>query len=296
MAKIGLSKPYYAIYNNTGNNVTYTGGGLIGKATELNLELEGADANILYADNAAAESDNQFAGGTLTLSTDDLMPTPMLAILGLKQKPMDLDGASTASPQWLVYDDDQVIPYIGFGGIVKKQINNVTKWVAVVLTKVQFSNPGLDAVTQGETIEWQTTELTATVMRDDSAKHVWQMQSTPMDTEADAEAAIKKALNITDPNPTLGTLTVSSAAGSESGETKITVAPAITYGNHYVYKTDTAVTLPSSYGEDVSEGWTAWNGMDDIAATSGNEIGIVEADAAGKAVAAGKTTVTVNGG
>ena len=117
-----------------------------------------------------------------------------------------------------------------------------------------------------------------------------------MDTEADAEAAIKKALNITDPNPTLGTLTVSSAAGSESGETKITVAPAITYGNHYVYKTDTAVTLPSSYGEDVSEGWTAWNGMDDIAATSGNEIGIVEADAAGKAVAAGKTTVTVNGG
>lgn len=296
MAKIGLSKPYYAIYNNTGNNVTYTGGGLIGKATELNLELEGADANILYADNAAAESDNQFAGGTLTLSTDDLMPTPMLAILGLKQQAMDLDGASTASPQWLVYDDDQVIPYIGFGGIVKKQINNVTKWVAVVLTKVQFSNPGLDAVTQGETIEWQTTELTATVMRDDSAKHVWQMQSTPMDTEADAEAAIKKALNITDPNPTLGTLTVSSAAGSESGETKITVSPAITYGNHYVYKTDTAVTLPSSYGEDVSEGWTAWNGMDDIAATSGNEIGIVEADAAGKAVAAGKTTVTVNGG
>lgn len=296
MAKIGLSKPYYAIYNNTGNNVTYTGGGLIGKATELNLELEGADANILYADNAAAESDNQFAGGTLTLSTDDLMPAPMLAILGLKQQAMDLDGASTASPQWLVYDDDQVIPYIGFGGIVKKQINNVTKWVAVVLTKVQFSNPGLDAVTQGETIEWQTTELTATVMRDDSAKHVWQMQSTPMDTEADAEAAIKKALNITDPNPTLGTLTVSSAAGSESGETKITVAPAITYGNHYVYKTDTAVTLPSSYGEDVSEGWTAWNGMDDIAATSGNEIGIVEADAAGKAVAVGKTTVTVNGG
>ena len=258
--------------------------------------MEGADANILYADNAAAESDNQFAGGTLTLSTDDLMPTPMLAILGLKQQPMDLDGASTASPQWLVYDDDQVIPYIGFGGIVKKQINNVTKWVAVVLTKVQFSNPGLDAVTQGETIEWQTTELTATVMRDDSAKHVWQMQSTPMDTEADAEAAIKKALNITDPNQTLGTLTVSSAAGSESGETKITVAPAITYGNHYVYKTDTAVTLPSSYGEDVSEGWTAWNGMDDIAATSGNEIDIVEADAAGKAVAAGKTTVTVNGG
>ena len=269
MAKIGLSKPYYAIYSSTGSTVSYSDGGLIGKATELTLELEGADANILYADNGPAESDNQFAGGTLTLSTDDLLPEPMMAILGLKQEAMDLDGATTTSPQWIVYDDDQTIPYVGFGGIIKKQISNVTKWVAVVFKKVQFANPGIDAVTQGETIEWQTTELTANVMRDDAAKHAWQMQSTPMDTEADAEAAIKDALNITNPSPTLGTLTVSSAAGSTTGETSITVTPAITYGNHYVYQTGASVTLPSTYGTDVSTGWTAWNGMDDIAATTG---------------------------
>lgn len=296
MAKIGLSKPYYAIYSSTGSTVSYSDGGLIGKATELTLELEGADANILYADNGPAESDNQFAGGTLTLSTDDLLPEPMMAILGLKQEAMDLDGATTTSPQWIVYDDDQTIPYVGFGGIIKKQISNVTKWVAVVFKKVQFANPGIDAVTQGETIEWQTTELTANVMRDDTAKHAWQMQSTPMDTEADAEAAIKDALNITNPSPTLGTLTVSSAAGSTTGETSITVTPAITYGNHYVYQTGASVTLPSTYGTDVSTGWTAWNGMDDIAATTGNEIGIVEANAQNQAVATGKTTVTANGG
>lgn len=296
MAKIGLSKPYYAIYSSTGSTVSYSDGGLIGKATELTLELEGADANILYADNGPAESDNQFAGGTLTLSTDDLLPEPMMAILGLKQEAMDLDGATTTSPQWIVYDDDQTIPYVGFGGIIKKQISNVTKWVAVVFKKVQFANPGIDAVTQGETIEWQTTELTANVMRDDTAKHAWQMQSTPMDTEADAEAAIKDALNITNPSPTLGTLTVSSAAGSTTGETSIAVTPPITYGNHYVYQTGASVTLPSTYGTDVSTGWTAWNGMDDIAATTGNEIGIVEANAQNQAVAAGKTTVTANGG
>ena len=296
MAKIGLSKPYYAIYSSTGSTVSYSDGGLIGKATELTLELEGADANILCADNGPAESDNQFAGGTLTLSTDDLLPEPMMAILGLKQEAMDLDGATTTGPQWIVYDDDQTIPYVGFGGIIKKQISNVTKWVAVVLKKVQFANPGIDAVTQGETIEWQTTELTANVMRDDTAKHAWQMQSTPMDTEEDAEAAIKDALNITNPSPTLGNLTVSSAAGSTTGETSITVTPAITYGNHYVYQTGASVTLPSTYGTDVSTGWTAWNGLDDIAATTGNEIGIVEANAQNQAVATGKTTVTANGG
>lgn len=296
MATIGLSKPYYAIYSNEGNTVTYSEGGLIGKATELTLELEEGDSNNFYADNAVAETDNQFSGGTITLSTDDLLPTPMLAILGLKQQAMDVDGVTTASPQWIVYDDDQAIPYVGFGGIIKAKQNGQTKWIAVVFNKVQFANPGISAVTQGETIEWQAKELTATVMRDDSVKHGWQMQSTPMDTEADAEAAIKDALNITNPNPTLGTLTVSSVAGSETGETEISVSPTITYGNHYVYKVDTSVALPTSYGEDVSSGWTAWNGMDAITATTGQEIGIVEADASNKAVAAGETTVTAKEG
>ena len=291
MATIGLSKPYYAIYNENGGVPTYSGGGLIGKATEMTLELEGAEANVLYADNGPAESDNQFAGGSLTLSTDDLLPEPMLAILGLKQEAMDIDEITTSSPQWIVYDDDQEIPYVGFGGIIKAKQNNVTKWIAVVLTKIQFANPGVTAVTQGETIEWQTKELTANVMRDDSAKHRWQMMSTPMDTEEDAEAAIKKILNITNPSPTLGVLTVSSAEGQEIGDTKITVSPAITYGNHYLYQVGTSITLPTAYGESVAEEYTHWNGMADITAANGQEIGIVEADAENKAAAAGKTTV-----
>lgn len=296
MATIGLSKPYYAIYNENGGNPTYAEGALIGKATEMTLELEGADANVLYADNGPAESDNQFAGGTLTISTDDLLPDPMLAILGLKAEAMDLDGTATTAPKWIVYDDDQAIPYVGFGGIIKAKQSGATRWIAVVLTKVQFANPGISAVTQGETIEWQTKELTATVMRDDSTKHTWQMQSTPMNTEADAEAAIKKALGIAGTNPTLGVLTVSSAEGTETGETKITVTPPKSNNNHYVYKTGATVDLPADYGADVSSGWTAWNGTDDIAAATGNEIGIVEADAGNKAVAAGKTTVTAKAG
>ena len=297
MAGIGLSKPYYAIYNANNGNPTYSEGGLIGKATELSLEIEGADANNLYADDGIAESDNQFAGGSLTLSTDDLLPEPMLGILGLKQEEITDEGLATQNPKWIVYDDDQAIPYVGFGGIIKKQVNNVPKWVALVLTKIQFANPGISAVTQGESIEWQTKELTATVMRDDSAKHRWQMMSTLLDSHEDAENAIKKALGITDPAPTpeLGTLNVVSAEGTETGKTKITVTPTITEGNSYVYKTDTTVTLPTAYGEQVSD-WTPWNGTDDITATTGNEIGIVETDDSGNAVAAGKTTVTAKAG
>lgn len=293
MAGIGLSKPYYAIYNANNGNPTYSDGGLIGKATELTLELEGADANVLYADNAAAESDNQFAGGTLTVSTDDLLPEPMMGILGIVQQAISADGITTSDPQWLVYNDSQNIPYVGFGGIIKAKQGGLTKWIAVVFTKVQFANPGISAVTQGETVEWQTKELTATVMRDDSATHTWQMQSTPLDSEADAEAAIKDILGITEPQ--LGTLTVQSVAGASSGDTKLTVTPAKSGSNTYVYQTGASVTLPTTYGQTMS-GWTPWNGTSDITATTGNEIGVVEVNSSNGAVAAGKTTVTSNGG
>ena len=295
MAIIGLSKPYYAIYSATGSAVSYSGGGLLGKAVELSMELEGADANILYADNGPAESASQFAGGTLTITTDDLLPEPTAAILGLTLQAIDNDEITTPTPKELVFGDSQVIPYVGFGVIVKKQQSNATKWMAIVYPKIQFSNPGIEATTQGETIEWQTPELSATIMRDDTTAHNW-CRHALLDSEADAEAYVKGLLGIENPNPTLGTLTVSSAAGSTAGQTAITVQPTITQGNHYVYQTGASVTLPTEYGADVSSGWTAWNGTDEITATTGNEIGIVEANSSNKAVKAGKTTVTANGG
>lgn len=296
MAGIGLSKPYYAIYNWSGSGMpTYSGGGKLGKATQMELTLDEGDSNVLNADNGPAETDNQFSGGSLSISTDDLLPPPMLAALGLKAEAIQAEGLTTQNPQWIVYDDDQTVPYVGFGGIIKKQINNVTKWVALVLLKVQYSNPGVTAVTQGDTIEWQTSTLTATVLRSDEPKHRWQMMSYPLDTEADAEAAIRSILGISD-DPTLGTLTVTSAAGSTTGTTAITVTPAITYGNHYVYQTGDTVTLPEA-GADVSTGgWLPWDGTAQITATNGNEIAIVEANADNQAVSAGKTTVTANAG
>ena len=198
MAKIGLSKPYYAIYSNTGTTVTYSKGGVIGKYTEFSLELEDGDNNILYADNGPAESDNSFAGGTATVTTDDLIAERMLAILGLKKEAITEPALSTKDAYWLVFDDDQDTPYIGLGGIIKKKINNATKYQAFILTKIQFTNPGLEAVTQGETIEWQTQELSATIMRSDEAKARWFMISNELDSEEDAEKIIKAYLNITD--------------------------------------------------------------------------------------------------
>lgn len=291
MAIIGLSKPYYAIYNNASGVITYAQGGVMGRATEANIEIESSEDNNLYADNAIAETDRQFTGGTLTLSTDDLSQEVSAAILGVKTQAIEsIPGITDEDVNELIYDNTQVIPYLGCGFIVKKMLNGVTAWRAIVLTKIMFSVPSDAATTQGESIEWQVPELTATIMRDDSATQMWKREAT-FTTEAQAETYIKYLLGV---STTLGTLTVQSAAGSSSGETSITVNPPASEGNTYVYQTGSTVTLPT-YGQTMS-GWSTWDGSSDIAATTGNEIGIVEVNASNQAVAAGKTTVTANAG
>lgn len=89
---------------------------------------------------------------------------------------------------------------------------------------------------------------------------------------------------------TLGNLQVVSVAGTLSGDTAIYVNPALTETS-YVYKTDTTVDLPS-YDEDLSTGWTAWDGTSDITATTGNQIVIAEVDGSTLAKLAGRATVT----
>nr|DAM89626.1 MAG TPA: tail tube protein [Caudoviricetes sp.] len=197
MAVIGLSKPYYGIYSATGNAVSYANGAVMGKATEANIEIDTTEDNNLYADNAIAETDRSFAGGTLTLSTDDLSQEVTKAILGLTEQAITgIEGVTDTTVKELVYDDTQTTPYLGVGFIVKKKVGGAYKWRAVVLTKVMFSVPADAATTQGESIEWQVPELSATIMRDDSETHMWKREAT-FTTEAQAEAYIKARLNIT---------------------------------------------------------------------------------------------------
>lgn len=196
MATIGLSKPYFAVYSAAGSTVSYANGAVMGKATEANIEIDTTEDNNLYADNAIAETDRTFAGGTLTLSTDDLSQEVSKAILGLAEQAITgIEGVTDTSVKELLYDDQQQTPYLGVGFIVKKKVGGVYKWRGVILTKVMFSTPADAATTQGETIEWQTPELSATIMRDDSTNNMWKREAT-FTTEAQAEAYIKDRLGI----------------------------------------------------------------------------------------------------
>lgn len=93
-----------------------------------------------------------------------------------------------------------------------------------------------------------------------------------------------------DETPTLGTLTVNSAAGSKSGDTKVTVTPTkASAGNMYKYKVASSETAVD-YGQNVKN-WSAWDGESDITAATGQVITVVECDSTYKALSAGHATV-----
>lgn len=94
-----------------------------------------------------------------------------------------------------------------------------------------------------------------------------------------------------DETPTLGTLTVTSAAGTATGDTKITVNPAKENSNNvYKYKVAAdAVTV--EYGQNLRN-WTSWDGKADIKATTGQKITVVECDGTYKALNSGSASVT----
>lgn len=92
----------------------------------------------------------------------------------------------------------------------------------------------------------------------------------------------------------LGTLTVSSAAGTATGDTKLTITESKGDGNSYKYKIADEATAVT-YGQNVKN-WTAWDGASDITAETGKVITVVECDAEYAAVKAGSATVTAKAG
>lgn len=94
---------------------------------------------------------------------------------------------------------------------------------------------------------------------------------------------------------TLGTLTVTSEAGSETGKTKLSVSEQLqSPRNRWKYK-DAASATSVTYGMDVKN-WSKWDGESEISSTATHHITVVECDQNYKAVKSGDVAVTVNAG
>lgn len=189
----GYSMPKVAVYSYASNTVTYTGLTALARGVSVSMDVETSDSSDFYADNVLAESaGGRFTGGTVTLTVDGLKDAARKLIQGLPTETSLTVG--TATVKVLEYDDRQAAPYVGIGFVVRYMENGVTSYVPVVLTKCVFDVDTIEAETQGETIDFQTAELTATIARDDTANHTWRRIGEAQTTEALAEAVIAAML------------------------------------------------------------------------------------------------------
>lgn len=184
----GFSKPYVAVYNNDETEVTYTNGQILARGVSVSLDVESSDDNNFYADNITAETAaGTFTSGTVTLTVDGLKAEAEKLLVGLPDA--DDDG-------FVAYGASQQIPYVGVGFVVRVQSGGVVSYIPIVLPKVVFNNPSLEAATQEDEIDWQTQELEGAILRDDTEETAWKYRGENFATEALAEAAIKTKLQI----------------------------------------------------------------------------------------------------
>lgn len=189
----GFSMPFVALYSASNGTVTYSGGIPLARGVSVSLDVEGSSDNDFYADNVLAETDTQsFSNGTVTLTVDGLKDAARKLITGVTTtKSVTVDSSSV---EFEVYDDAQVVPYVGVGFVARYMEAGVTTYVPYIINKVKFNPEGLEAETQGEDIDWQTAELEGDIMRDDSSAHAWKMIGADQTTEEAAVAAIQAIL------------------------------------------------------------------------------------------------------
>lgn len=193
---IGFSKPYVAKYTNTGGTVSYSGGMPLARGVSVSIDPTVSDDNSFFADNVLAETEaGVFTGGTATLTVDGLLQEAERFIMGLPE-PEEFSYGTSKTVEVLKYGNSASIPYVGIGFLIMYMSDGVISYAPMVLRKTKFNTPGTSAETKGETINWQTQELTATLMRDDSPAAEWKWIGADQTSEAEADEIVKAFLNI----------------------------------------------------------------------------------------------------
>ena len=98
------------------------------------------------------------------------------------------------------------------------------------------------------------------------------------------------------PSTALGELTVSSAAGTNVGETAITKDYTLKSGEKFVYKVGSASAAPAiAYMEKADYTWTEWNGSSaiDVGASANGKKATIAVVKGGKALMSGSCTLAV---
>lgn len=161
MAKIGLNNFRVAVATIASDGtITYDGAQKPSKAVSFSFEPTVSDAK-LYADDGLAESDSRVTGGTVTLG------------LASEDLPIQCDilGHEYDEETGEVVDDaNDIAPYVGVGRVTRLLVNGVQKFRATVLALCKFTEPSDEDNTMGESVEFNTYELSGTMVVPENGK------------------------------------------------------------------------------------------------------------------------------
>lgn len=272
--KYGLKNAHYALLTIAEDGtVTYGKPIPIPGSVSLTMAAQG-DTSTFYADNMAY---------FVTAANDGYSGTFEVALIPDQFRQDVLHETMDEAAQVLVENiNNQTSPFA-----LLFEFDGDKKAIRHVLYNCTCTRPSVSGGTTNNTKEpsTETMNLTASPLPNGNTK-----ARTTVDTPAAQYAGWYDA--VWQP---LGKLVVTSAAGASSGMTALTVAPELSSGNSYKYQTSASVTLPA-YGQVLSVGWTDWDGSEEITATTGQQIAVVEVNADNQAMAGGVATVTANAG
>lgn len=196
MAAIGMYGVYYAVANKVDGVVKdYKGHKMMGKAISASFEPSTAEDNPLYANNAVAENDASGAsGGTLTVTLDRLNQAAAEDMFGIKleEVTVEADGSlpEQATGKALKFTGAEVSVPIGMAYIREKQEDGKRMHEVLLYREATASMPNESAQTRGESIEWQTPEITFNVAGRDAKNSPW-FEMVTFDSQEAAEAYIR---------------------------------------------------------------------------------------------------------
>ena len=163
MAGIGLYGVYYA--KCTLSDGVLTGYGTVknmGKAISATFEPTEAGDNPLYANNGIAERDpSGGSGGTLNLTLDRVNSEAMGDLFGLTAATSVISGVTG---QGFQYTGNEMSNPVGVA-FVKwcQEDNSRAHYKAVIFAYTLFSPSSENFATLGESVEWQTPEISGIV-------------------------------------------------------------------------------------------------------------------------------------
>ncbi len=163
MAGIGLYGVYYSKATLTNGVLTAYGGiKTMGKAISATFEPADSADNPLYANNGIAERDaSGGAGGTLTVTLDQLDRTAMGDLFGLTAATSVVSGVTGTGYD---FTGNELSAPVGVAFVKWNQINNDrANYQAVIFSYVMFSPSSESYQTLGESVDWQTPELSGIV-------------------------------------------------------------------------------------------------------------------------------------